>query len=276
VKHSLNILENAIDSLTESLEKYKQGESGDYKSYKFSILHLSHFLELLFKYYISEKHELFIYKNPFAANLDRTSTITFWDAVNFISHDTGELKQNSQFRKDLDWLKKVRNDIEHYKFEFDVSEVRTIIGRIFTSVVEFLEFFSDLSLENHVSEDLIYTFKILSDDYEKQRYEALRLADEAEEAAFAGVKPKYQEFVEFQRFECPECGNSTMIPHELSSSGYKCTFCGNEESYEIPVTCDCCGTQATEDEIEQWIMDDGSVENRCYYCSGRYEADKDE
>ena len=125
-KHALNILENAIDSLTEALSKFQEGESGDNKAYKFAILHTSHFLELIFKHYIAQKHELLIYKNPFAQTLDKKSTITFWDAVNFISHETGAIKQNSGFRNDLEWLKKLRNDIEHYKFEMDVAEAAAV------------------------------------------------------------------------------------------------------------------------------------------------------
>jgi ribosomal protein S27E len=274
--HALNILENAIDSLSEALAKYQQGEDGDHKAYKFAILHTSHFLELMFKHYIAQKHELLIYKNPFAQTLDKQSTITFWDAVNFISHDTGELKQNSEFRKDLDWLKKLRNEIEHYKFEMDVAKAREAIGRIFAALDTFLSSHTDISLEDHVPVNLTTTFKVLSDEYEKKRYEAVRTANAAESTAYRGVRPKEHEFVAFRRYDCPECENPTMIPDQSSSSGYKCTFCGNEENDRIEVSCDSCGLECAEEEMEIWQLDDGGSEYRCAHCSGSYQYSKDD
>lgn len=274
--HSLDLLENAIDSLNEALAKYEAGEAGDYKAYKFAILNLSHFLELIFKHHIAQQHPLLIYKNPFAQALDKTKTITFWDSVNFISHETGQIGVNTEFRKDLDWLKKLRNNIEHFKFEMEVSEVKETIGRIFKSLLEFLEFFTDVELEDYIPDELSKTFKILSDEYEQKLHEAIKEAEEVEEAAYKGVRLKEYSLVEFTRYDCPECDNPTMIPNGDSSTGYKCTFCGNEDSSEILVSCDCCGAEYPEDEMQCWDMDDGTFENRCYYCSGQYHADKDD
>lgn len=268
-KHSLDLLENAVDSLSEALVKYKEAENGNYKAYKFAILNISHFIELLFKYHISEQHNLLIYKNPFAQNLDKTKTISFWDAVNFISHETGEIGQNTEFRKDLDWLKKIRNDIEHYKFEMDVATAKATIGRIFKSLNEFLEFYSDIELKNYIPSDVTDTFKILSDEYEEQRHEAIKRADEAEDKA-------EKESLWFVRYYCPECDSPTMIPNDGSSTGFRCTLCKNEENGEILVTCDCCGTEDMMEEMSTWTTDYGDVEYRCYYCSGRYHADKDD
>jgi hypothetical protein len=67
-----------------------------------------------------------------------------------------------------------------------------------------------------------------------------------------------------------------LIPNDDSDTGYKCTFCGNEESDEIETCCDCCGALETTGEMATWHMDDGTIENRCYYCSGQYHADKDD
>jgi hypothetical protein len=66
MKHELDLLENAIDSLKEALDKFKEGSDTNRRAYKFAILHYSHFLELLFKYYVSKSHPLLIYKNPFS------------------------------------------------------------------------------------------------------------------------------------------------------------------------------------------------------------------
>lgn len=275
-KHALGLLENAVDSLKEALKKYNEGEAGDYKSFKFAILHLSHFIELIFKHHISEQHRLLIYKNPFAQKLDESRTITFWDSVNFISNETGEIAPNSEFRKDLDWLKNLRNDIEHYKFEMNVEEVKETIGRIFRSLQEFLEFFADIDLEDYVPQDLSETFKMLSDEYEGKLRQAREVADEAEREAYRGHRLKEYDLVDWHRLECPNCENDLLIPNPDSGTGYKCTLCGNEDSDDIPVYCDNCGCEGTEDDMAVWEMDDGTREYRCYYCSGQYHADKDD
>ncbi len=274
--HSLDLLENAIDSLDEALRKYHEGEDGNAKAYKFAVLHMSHFIELIFKHHISKQHPLLVYKNPFAPKLDRAKTITFWDSINFISHETGEIDAKSDFRRDLDWLKKLRNDIEHYKFDMNVAQVRETLGRIFRSLLEFLEFFSDVQLEGHISKDTAAMFKVLSDEYEQKLHEAIKSADQAEKDAFKGVRPKERIHIRWERYNCPECDNYTMISDGESGTGVKCTFCGNEEASDRVVICDCCGAEGEEDDMEVWHMDDGTSENRCYYCSGRYQADKDD
>lgn len=52
----LDLLENAIDSLNEALAKYQDGLDGNEKAYKFCVQHLSHFLELVLKYYVTQSH----------------------------------------------------------------------------------------------------------------------------------------------------------------------------------------------------------------------------
>ena len=66
---------------------------------------------------------------------------------------------------------------------------------------------------------------------------------------------------------CPECSLDTMIFDESSSTGYKCTFCGNEESDEIEVACSMCGSMWPESDIisVDWT-DEGHIEKVCPYC----------
>lgn len=86
MSHKLDLLGNAMDSLEEALKKFQEGDEGDQKAYKFCVLHMAHFIELIFKHHITEKHPLLIYANPFAAKIDPATakTIGLWEAVNFI------------------------------------------------------------------------------------------------------------------------------------------------------------------------------------------------
>ena len=132
MNHKLDLLGNAMDSLEEALKKFEEGDAGDQKAYKFCVLHMAHFIELIFKHHITEKHPLLIYANPFAPKIDPATakTIGLWEAVNFINNEDKDAV-SGDFKKDLDWLKRLRNDIEHHKFEMDVATARITIGRLF-------------------------------------------------------------------------------------------------------------------------------------------------
>lgn len=269
--HELDLLENAIDSLAEALVKFEEGDGGESKAYKFAVLHMAHFVELVFKHHIASKHPLLIYKDPFSAKVDRNKTITLWDAINFINNEADGMVSPA-LKKDLEWLKRLRNDIEHHKFKMEVLEVRVTIGRLFRSVVEFLEQHTEIELESLIPESTMETFQVLSDEYEFNLRTALKGAEEFEEANPAD---HHDPDARPARLDCESCGNPTLIQNDKSSTGYRCLFCGNEDGENIPANCDICGTPSTQGELDVWEMDDGRCEYRCYYCSGRYHAEKD-
>ncbi|MBS1227554.1 MAG: hypothetical protein H6R17_831 [Proteobacteria bacterium] len=270
--HKLDLLPNALDSLAEALAKFKAGDEGDSKAYKFAVLHMAHFIELVFKHHITEKHPLLIYKDPFAPKLDRNKTITLWDAINFINNEDGEAV-SKEFRTDLEWLKRLRNEIEHHKFEMDVNQARSTIGRLFRSVLEFLENHTDIEVGSHIPDETMETFKVLSDEYEFRLRDALKEAEEVEEANWSDPSDPDPAPA---RLECESCGNPTLVINEASPTGYRCTMCGNEESDDLPATCDICGVVTTQGELVYWETEAGQSEGRCYYCSGQYHADKDD
>jgi len=267
--HELDLLENALDSLGEALSKFEDGDDGDEKSYKFAVLHMAHFIELVFKHHISSTHHLLIFKNPFAKKLNQNQTIGLWECINFINNED-PTSITADLRKDLEWIKRLRNDIEHHKFTMNVHEVRNTMGRLFRSVMEFLEDYADIDVESHIPAHTKEIFKVLSDEYEFSIRNAIRNADTVEEENPTGPE------AEQVRFDCPDCGHFTLVVNDESSTGFLCTFCGNEESEELLGSCSICGTTVPQGELDYWELDDGGEEARCYYCSGRYHADKDD
>ncbi|HGE6737092.1 TPA: hypothetical protein ACGCBI_000515 [Serratia marcescens] len=65
MEYELDIKENAMDSLKEALAKYELGDQGEFRQYKFAILHFSHFLELILKLYISSVDEALLFSKCF-------------------------------------------------------------------------------------------------------------------------------------------------------------------------------------------------------------------
>lgn len=272
MSHKLDLLGNAMDSLEEALKKFQEGDEGDHKAYKFCVLHMAHFIELIFKHHITEKHPLLIYANPFAAKIDpaTTKTIGLWEAVNFINNEDKDAVAGD-FRKDLEWLKKLRNDIEHHKFEMDVPTARIVIGRLFRSVLEFLDYSGVVDVEKQMPEQTKSIFSVLSDEYRFKLHDALKNADDLEGAN--PIDPMDPE-ADPVRMDCEACGNYTMVANKGSGTGYRCTFCENEDGDDLPAKCTICGAKMTFGDLENW-SDEHGVEYRCYYCSGRYAADRD-
>lgn len=255
----LGLLENAIDSLNEALAKYQEGIDGNEKAHKFCVQHLSHFLELVLKYYVTQSHPLLIYKNPFAKEINEESqTIGLFEAINFLKNEGHAIPE--KFEKDLKWLKKLRNNIEHHKFSMKAEEVEETVGRLMSAVVAFDELHKNIDLSSHISEDQYDLFHELANTYEGR----LKKAEEAVEDYLSGCDPKEERC---NVYHCYECDHDTMIPEEESDTGYKCAFCGNTESDDIEVNCAMCGMQWPVGNMKllDW-SDTGHYEYYCPYC----------
>ena len=311
MEYELDIKENALDSFNEALDKFEQGEAGEVRNYKFAILNLAHFLELTLKLYLRSVDESLIFSKCFrhvekrakkesinlldayelltSEDFDLSSlindialphTVTLDQALEFSKCErcsrTGVKFVDVDFCNDIEWIKGLRNNIEHYQFKLPPKEVRLCIGRLTRGVVEFLDLFSLFDLEKEVGKAKLHVFKNLADEYSQLLKEAERVVEETEKNLYKGVRPKHYVFIDWNVYECPECLNETLITNDSSSTGYRCTFCSNEESDEIEIPCGCCGVMAPSGEMGVMGMDDGTEEVRCYYCSGQYHVDKND
>jgi len=255
----LDLLDNAIDSLNEALSKYQDGKAGNEKAYKFCVQHLSHFLELILKYYVTKSHPLLIYKNPFAKNITHEAqTIGLFEAINFLKNEGLEIPD--KFEQDLTWLKKLRNNIEHHKFEMDAAEVEETIGRLMSAFVSFDEIHENIGLSDYISEDQYDLFHELANTYEGR----LKKANELVTKVISGLDPKEDNV---NVYHCYDCDHDTMIPDNEAELGYRCAFCGSEESEDIEVECGICGIK-----WHKWQMrkldwtDEGHYDFYCPYC----------
>lgn len=226
-----DLLENAIDSLCESALKYKEGKEGKNKSYKFAVLNFTHFIELILKHYIAYKDEKRIYKKSSLAKSKKPITIGFIDCINFIQNENPNTI-SLELKKDIEWLKKLRNQILHYKFTMDIEQVKFTLGRSFWSIMEFLKNHTEIDIHKKIPVNVKNTFEPLSDAYK-------RLLEEAVDEASLILDVEYRNSSRyFCEDNCPECGNDdTLILHPESSKGLRCTFCGYEDD---AIFCDRC------------------------------------
>ncbi|UTW02211.1 hypothetical protein KDX31_12665 [Amphritea atlantica] len=250
-KLELNLLENAVDSLNEALLKYEDGLNGNLKSFKFSILNFSHFFELALKYYVSQSHELLIYKNPFSKNIEKENTIGIWDAVQFLMNEGYEI--NRDFIEDLKWFKNIRNDIEHHKFTLDIEQAKDVLGRLMQTFNEFNSLVVDFDLKEHIDPKLVNAFDLLADEYKKNLHKAILEAEE-----IGGTENGYF---------CSCCGHAGTM--SLKDGVYRCHFC-KEESVEVE--CSICGESIPENEGTVWNDDHPPhIDYICDSCLDRIE-----
>lgn len=248
-KHQLDLRENAVDSFNEALCKYREGLGGNGAAFKFAILHLAHSLELLFKYYVSKAHPLLIYKNPFSKNIAKEQTIGLWDAVQFLVNEGYALDRS--FFADLEWLKKLRNDIEHYAFDMDVPEVRRAMGRLVQAISEYHYDIGDEDIEQFVSKENLDLFNELADENKRElanaRTEAKELTEDDE--------------VHNCKF-CGHDGTGAMIKGRIV-----CQYCKEDDNL---LDCSICGAQMLRSEAIVWNDDHEShTDYACEACDDR-------
>ena len=300
VKFKFDIKENAIDSFNEALSKYEEGEAGALKAFKFSITHLSHCIELVLKMYLQSLDESLVFSKCYKevakrAKADGVSLLEAFNALESEGYDfehlvkgqsnshtvtvdqalavamcevcsvTGNNLVDQNFIDDINWMKSLRNSIEHFQFEFTAKDVRLCVGRLVRGLSEFSDIFSLFDLEEEIGTEKYHVFEVLADEYEHELKEASIDVREAKHALFAGVRPKHQMDIEWNVYTCESCGNYTMIPNTDSSTGYRCTVssCGNEESEEIEVDCDICGCPWPNGEMSSW---EDTYDNVCPRC----------
>lgn len=234
MRHELGLLENALDSLNEALRKFQAGEAGEARAYKFAVIHFAHSCELLFKYYVTKSHPLLIYKNPFSKNIDKENTIGLGDAIQFLKNEGKDI--STDLHKDLDWVRQLRNKIEHHKFEMNVHEVRRTLGRLIRATKEFSDKHSLLQLAETIEPDCRMTFDTLANEYlaniAAARAEAIDKSDDGE------------------TYDCPACAErNTAI---LVGAMYECLFCKAEVAI---VECCQCNEHFPETALSVWNDD---------------------
>lgn len=274
-KHELDLLGNAVDSLKEALVKYRQAQNGERHAFKFVVLHFAHFVELFFKHCVVQAHPLLVYRDPFKRDLRSAQTIGLWEALAFLENDGKVI--NPGLRKDIEWMKALRNSIEHYQFSMDLDEVEEALGRLMRAVAQFSHDNGFVDLEERIHADVLVIFQRLAKTYSERLESALEKVEEARAEAFRGVRPKEYGEVDWCVYRCDECGQDTMIPDDDSSTGYRCTFCFETESGSIEVGCGVCGDSWPKDDMyfEDW-EGNGEKIHTCPRCRRDPEYVKDD
>ncbi|NFI54971.1 hypothetical protein FDA48_00980 [Clostridium botulinum] len=234
---NFNMLENAMDSLNESIDYYKNGKKyNDERCFKFCILLLSHSAELILKEILYTQHEILIYENIDRVKNVNDKTVGFKLALDRIKNickiDLG------RYNSYLIELSEERNRIQHYMFSISLERCTKIITSSF-SAIEYI-----------VHDVLNKTFDDFNDIINWEQIEFLhededmykkRKKDIAEDISEHNLKKVGVEYIKdkFIYTPCPNCVEQTLISED---SVIACKFCGKSfdsitDMYEQDFNC---------------------------------------
>jgi len=126
----LTLIENALDSLREALDKVALAQI-DARAWKFAVLNVVHTVELVIKYRLQKEHPLLVW-----ADVDRPKqTVSLQVALERLQRVgvTIDAADQDAIRAAIHW----RNNITHYETEFLLAEVQAN----FLVIFEFLDTF---------------------------------------------------------------------------------------------------------------------------------------
>ena len=260
VKHELDLLGNAVDSLNEGLRRYENAQrNNDVSAYKFVVLHFAHFVELLLKHAVARLHPLLMYRNPASAKLAHEATIGFKEALAILRN--AGVTSEQQLIEDLAWLKKLRNDITHYAFTMDVTEVRTTLGRIIVASNALAAAAGVEDLTKDVASDTSTTYRRLREAYE-------------ERIAAATAAARSEVGTADRAYDCDLCGEAETAVKR--SKMFYCYFCKQGDMIQ---PCRECNTKQRASHMisiskEPALKDMGSAARYvCWDCEYQINAD---
>lgn len=236
----LDLLGNAKSSLTHAVVHLTDNNSLTIDDYKYAILDIVHSIELLFKEKLKRVHPSFMWRNVDKYPNKEAYTVTLDDAKQRLMRIAG-VTFTEKHLDNIESIKKLRNEIEHYEFEIDETSAKTHIGRMLSFIFWFSNKHLDLEWESEFKRE--GTWSALIDIY--QFFE-----DHVEVVEHR--MNKEDRYVE----ECPECGACTYDMDadecELCSCDgllFECQQCGGR-FFEYQMSADIeemCGNCEYED-----------------------------
>lgn len=223
IKMKLNLLENSMDSLSEAIDYYTDGKkNSDERCYKFCIFLLYHSAELILKEILNREHKVFIFERiDDYADKKNMQTIGFKKALERVHSICGI--NLGKYHSYLDDLGAIRNKIQHYEVNADVSEMTKIIISSF-SAIEYLVLnvlnTNFNAFEEHIDDSQIDTLHKDKEAYDKRKTD---IRNDIKTNNHTRVKFEYVE-EKYLYIPCPDCAETYLIKDD--DNEIKCLFCG--------------------------------------------------
>lgn len=206
----LDLEGNAKDSLIHGIEHFSNVESRTFL--KYTILHLFHATELYLKARLAKAHMSLIYQRP--EELTRNGKTVDFDTLLDRLRAVG-VSFSEQDARDINYLRKLRNSIEHSRIEFSTSEIESYIGRVVRFLENFLKTELQIDLQSVIGGEKSKTLTESLFSYEERLDRAIKKMEL--------VVPDNE--VEFAVDYCPKCNEETVPLLDHLTDYARCYFC---------------------------------------------------
>jgi hypothetical protein len=145
------IYQNAVDSLRIGMEFFLKEES--YSSRKHAILTVFHAIELFLKEQLARSNPILIYKNIDAKITDEVMTVGIREALARL--ENLGLGIPDEEKKTIENIQRVRNRIEHHRYDHNEKEDDAIIASSLKFILYFVEFVLDRKLDGDIDGEIL-------------------------------------------------------------------------------------------------------------------------
>jgi hypothetical protein len=244
---------NAVDSLRIGMEFFLK--ESDYSSRKHAILTVFHAIELLLKERLAQTNPLLIYKNIDVKITADSLTVGVREALTRL--ENLGLGIPGEEKKTIENIQRVRNQIEHHRYDHDKSEDDAVIAASLKFILYFVELVLERKLEPHIDSAILRDINHRVFEYnERQGLAEFRFKDWASKQWPDWDEEKEDIPEDFGgTLPCPECRQDWLVMgyHDdpvcfhcnttIDAAG--CEDCG--EIFLVKRGCG-CGTHKGEDE----------------------------
>jgi hypothetical protein len=255
------IYQNALDSLRIGMEFFLKDDG--YSSRKHAILTVFHAMELLLKEQLAQTNPILIYKNIDSKITDDAMTVGVREAL--VRLENLGLGIPDEEKKTIENIQRVRNRIEHHRYDHNDKEDDAIIASSLKFILYFVEFVFERKLEDHIDAKVLRDINHRVFEYNEWN----GLAEHRFHEWIRRQWPSWDEEKEDTPGEfggthrCPECRQDWLVVgwHDkpvcfgcnMSIDAQMCEDCG--DIFVVGDSCDCGKYSKPDDGRIQAILD---------------------
>ena len=203
------IYENAVDLLRIGFQFFKQERS--YSTRKHAILTVFHAIELFFKERLFRTNPILIYKDIDVRVTEDALTVSVREAL--IRLENIGLKLPKDQIEAVERIQKIRNRIEHHRYDHNEKEDELVIGEALKLALYFVEFVLGKRLGDDIGTELFAEMQRRVFDYDELRTLADMRLEEWMKREWPEWNPEKEDIPEEfgGTLDCPACRQSYFV-----------------------------------------------------------------
>lgn len=255
------IYQNALDSLRIGMEFFLKEEG--YSSRKHAILTVFHAMELMLKEQLAQTNPILIYKNIDTKITDDAMTVSVREALTRL--ENLGLGIPAEERKTIGDIQRIRNRIEHHRYDHNEKEDDAIIASSLKFILYFVEFVFERKLEGHIDPKVLRDINRRVFEYNERNGLAEHRFHEWVKTEWPAWKAEQEDTPEEfgGTLRCPECRQDWLVMgyHDkpvcfhcnMTVDAQDCEDCG--EIFIVGESCGCGKHTKPDDGRMQAILD---------------------